>query len=94
MNPELKAKWVEALRSGEYKQGAGRFEKNGKFCCLGVLCKVAGVGVSELRGNGYWCDNYKFVGETIEEIAERDLINMNDSGKPFTEIADYIEANL
>lgn len=39
MNPEIKAKWVAALRSGEYKQGTGKLknEKN-EFCCLGVLC--------------------------------------------------------
>lgn len=33
--------WVEALRSGEYEQGTQTLEKEGKYCCLGVLCKVA-----------------------------------------------------
>ena len=38
MNPEIKKQWVEALRSGEYKQGRYclRDDEN-KFCCLGVL---------------------------------------------------------
>lgn len=51
MNPEMKAKWVEALRSGKYKQGYGRlkrkatepralFEAPETFCCLGVLCDI------------------------------------------------------
>lgn len=36
-----KRKWVKALRSGEYKQGAGRLYQNDydgvdKYCCLGV----------------------------------------------------------
>ena len=41
MNPEIKAKWLAALRSGEYQQGQN-WLKNGKggFCCLGVLCDL------------------------------------------------------
>jgi hypothetical protein len=42
MNPEVKAKWVAALRSGDYEQGRHRLHcKDGKFCCLGVLCDLA-----------------------------------------------------
>lgn len=41
MNPEIKAKWVAALRSGEYKQGKDRLRsRDNKFCCLGVLCNL------------------------------------------------------
>lgn len=48
MNPEIKAKWVAALRSGKYKQTAGvlretECDEPGKtlgFCCLGVLCNL------------------------------------------------------
>ncbi len=41
MDPNIKAKWVEALRSGEYKQGIGLLRDcDGGFCCLGVLCHV------------------------------------------------------
>ena len=44
MHPEIKAKWVAALRSGEYKQATGQLRRNtrGKtsFCCLGVLCNL------------------------------------------------------
>lgn len=42
MNKEVKTLWVEALRSGKYKQGTGalRNDKN-EYCCLGVLCDVA-----------------------------------------------------
>jgi hypothetical protein len=38
---EVMRKWVEALRSGEYKQTDGYLSMNGKFCCLGVLCELA-----------------------------------------------------
>lgn len=38
MNPVIKQKWVEALRSGEYKQGEGMLKSpSNKYCCLGVL---------------------------------------------------------
>jgi hypothetical protein len=40
MNPEIKAKWVAALRSGEYKQGRGQLRSEDRFCCLGVLCDL------------------------------------------------------
>lgn len=40
MIPEIKAKWIEALRSGRYLQGVGALKKDTKFCCLGVLCDV------------------------------------------------------
>lgn len=33
-------KWVQALRSGEYKQGKDALRDNDKFCCLGVACEV------------------------------------------------------
>jgi hypothetical protein len=41
MNPEIKAKWVAALRSGDYTQGIGALRsKKNEFCCLGVLCNI------------------------------------------------------
>lgn len=44
MNANVKKLWVEALRSGKYKQGQSRlkYTRDGKVkhCCLGVLCEV------------------------------------------------------
>lgn len=40
MNPEVKARWVAALRSGEYKQTTGCLSRADGFCCLGVLCDL------------------------------------------------------
>lgn len=37
MNPTVKAKWLNALRSGEYAQGTERLCHEEYFCCLGVL---------------------------------------------------------
>ena len=52
MKAELKKKWVDALRSGQYVQGQMRLTKmvttadnreERRFCCLGVLCEVMGL---------------------------------------------------
>lgn len=51
MNPEVKTKWVAALRSGEYKQGPNALRHDGKFCCLGVLCDLY---IKEHPGDSAW----------------------------------------
>jgi len=52
MNPEVKEKWVAALRSGEYKKGRKYMRKGGRYCCLGVLtdlyCKETGKDFKEM----------------------------------------------
>jgi hypothetical protein len=42
MNPEIKTRWIEALRSGDYKQGKSILHNiyTDEFCCLGVLCDI------------------------------------------------------
>lgn len=41
MNPDVKAKWIAALRSGKYEWGRAFLRTpDSKFCCLGVLCDV------------------------------------------------------
>ena len=52
MDPEIKAKWVAALRSGEYKQGQNFLNKGDQFCCLGVLCDI-----TKEETGGYWQDS-------------------------------------
>lgn len=52
MNPDVKALWITALRSGKYTQGTGvlkRTTSEGKVfhCCLGVLGDIAvAVGIT------------------------------------------------
>lgn len=42
MNPDIKERWIAALRSGEYEQGTATLRgTDGKYCCLGVLCELA-----------------------------------------------------
>lgn len=41
MNPEIRAQWTAALRSGEYQQTTGALRNGEGFCCMGVLCDIA-----------------------------------------------------
>lgn len=38
---ENQRKWVDALRSGEFKQTTGSLQDGDAYCCLGVACVVA-----------------------------------------------------
>ena len=40
MKPEIKRKWLKALRSGEYKQARNKLNNGIGMCCLGVLCDL------------------------------------------------------
>jgi hypothetical protein len=106
MDAEIKRKWVEALRSGEYAQGHQTLrDETGAMCCLGVLAHIQGCDL------GSWSHEDR---QTIRLPPEydaglvfhqcRELAVMNDGlwteangrapGKSFSEIADYIEEHL
>lgn len=98
MAPELKAKWIAALRSGEYRQGRHALRKaDGSYCCLGVLCEVAGV---KLDVAGEFPEGAADYGPItalgICNSRQTILIGMNDGflPKPFSEIAKWIERNV
>jgi len=42
---EFKEKWVAALRSGDYEQGAGYLYESSSdtYCCIGVCCSIVGM---------------------------------------------------
>ena len=44
IDPEFKAKWLEALRSGRYRQTREKLRGKVGFCCLGVACDISGKG--------------------------------------------------
>ena len=112
MNPEIKAKWVEALRSGKYEQGRDVLRTtDNKFCCLGVLADIRNpegwrsdpqtIGTRGGRLiNGFgWRDflpddllSLPDLGIDLED--QLTLVDMNDHGRSFDEIADYIERHL
>lgn len=101
MEASLKAKWIEALRSGKYKQGRLALRtRNDHFCCLGVLCDVSGV--SEWKENGP-CYSYDGASSLLPPLlrnqltreARHALMERNDySGMSFPDIADWIGTNI
>lgn len=64
MNQQIKEKWLNALRSGEYQQTRGFLRTSEGFCCLGVLCdlyaKETGTEWGEYQGK---FKNSSFLGE-------------------------------
>jgi hypothetical protein len=59
MKPQVKEKWLNALRSGEYQQGKHSLRVENNFCCLGVLTDLY---VQE-NSDGCWVEaghNYGF----------------------------------
>ena len=110
MNPDVKAKWVAALRSGEYEQGRVYLhDEDDRYCCLGVLCaiapatvnvkrnvdgRVAGQTLHTQRTVMVWADVLAFGGDVEIDGCWGPLIWHNDHGRTFAEIADAIEAQL
>lgn len=101
MDQDLKARWVKALRSGDYAQGQMVLRYNNKFCCLGVLCDVSGAGKWVDNDSIYQVDERRFEMDLgsgslwLRREHEAMLIEMNDEhGASFAVIADWIERNL
>lgn len=98
MDAELKAKWVTALRSGEYRQTMGVLRgSGGGYCCLGVLCAIQGADFDAIfreYGSLSLSENPKeFLGQLPHHATDR-LSYMNDHGESFNTIANYIEDKL
>lgn len=109
MEPALKAKWVAALRSGMYQQGRLRLRSlDDKYCCMGVLCEVAGIpgecgrgvyvyGTGEHASEAILTDRLaKSVGLSTRQVST--LCGLNDGvvfpPQTFSQIAEWVEANL
>lgn len=107
MNEQVKAKWLSALRSGEYTQAKGKLRVEDYFCCLGVLCDLHAKETGKSwHKNGAW----SYLNETLhfpEEVAKwadvksvvprveaAFLSDLNDRGSSFAQIADLIEKHL
>lgn len=100
MKKALKAKWVAALRSGEYKQTTGQLvhesvRGNLSYCCLGVLCEIS-PRVKELNTYHDTILGDRAVDYAGFTMSQSNLLqSMNDDGgNGFKRIATYIEKNL
>lgn len=108
MNQQMKARWIAALRSGEYRQARRYLKKGGGFCCLGVLCDLVDPGgwsqallcEGEVVAWGHrdgdtGCPSSDLLAEVgLHTDSACHLANINDAGVSFDVIANYIEENL
>ena len=103
MKRELKTKWIEALRSGNYKQGTSHLRTiDDCYCCLGVLADVNKETWTVRKHNNVY-EIQEMFGYSLPKNYEKmlssedqgSLMQMNDTdGYRFDEIADWIEANV
>lgn len=103
---DFKAKWVAALRSGEYKQGRLRLHNaDNTYCCLGVAATICGVDMNIYGSHASIAERaeQQVYGSPLNvpvelsdnRMLQKRLWSMNDmENKSFLEIADYIEQNL
>jgi hypothetical protein len=110
MNSEIKAKWIDALESGEFAQAQGTLLHNfterigGEkippgYCCWGILCHVMGIPDDMIFRISYpaqkWLDDAGINGrEGPTGDIVRYLAGMNDTGCNFPVIAEEIKVHL
>jgi hypothetical protein len=81
MNPDVKFEWVEALRSGRFKQGTGKLwvithDQDNEphepgLCCLGVLCYLAELeGVTTRQYHRFEGYQFYMFGNTADVLPE------------------------
>lgn len=100
MKKEIKERWIQALRSGEYEQGWEQlsypvYQEARRYCALGVL-----VDLHLKENNQKWTlelDVFGMVPEEVKKWAEIDddtqnsIIAFNDGGYDFKQIARILE---
>ena len=102
----LKEKWLAALESGEFKKATGQLREGPAYCCLGVLCVVAGLPLTadgmSILGVGP-DEGYKPLRELITGDPEfgvgdpiHALIDLNDNSfnRDWKAVAAYIREKL
>lgn len=106
IDKEFGKKWISALRSGKYPQGTHRLNRQGKYCCLGVACEVAGIKpeLSTTEGTfSYNCSTASAPESLLKygidscgtlQNVDKTLMELNDKGSTFEELADLIEAEV
>ena len=58
MHEHIKKLWVDALRSGNYRQGARHLRCGGSYCCLGVLCDLH----DQSKNGPGWANDWTYLG--------------------------------
>jgi len=98
---EYRKLWVDALRSGAYKQCRNNLFEDGKYCAQGVGAEVFyQLGVKEMRKDEegkfsglYWQFWKAFCACVNMNYTELSMVSdMNNCGATFDQIADWLEA--
>jgi hypothetical protein len=101
LKPDVKKLFIEALKSGKYKQGKSSYydDTNDTYCVMGVYIYLY---LKHIGEDWSYFDN-KSKDEAVKislhdvkdwggiDAAEHTLISMNDDGDSFKEIAKFIE---
>ena len=107
MNERAKTLWLEALRSGEYRQCSGSLvDQDGAMCVMGVLNAVYFKDVPDAPGIKSWeekrhtdplaMQRWAGLGNWLQELALSGKwpMTINDAGTSFSELADMIEEQV
>lgn len=102
MDPEIKQRWLQALKSGDYQQTTGYLRDSLGYCCLGVLTDLYYKDIN----HGQWdipnatqvlpdkVMDWANCGANDPILGKDYASGTNDGGATFDEIAELIEANL
>lgn len=97
IDPDLKRKWVSALRSGRYTQVSHKLRHGDSFCCIGVLCDILPNREWSITGQVTLASGetgYEFAPVTLlGQFTQNELSRLN-LVYDFSTIATWIEANL
>lgn len=108
MQPVIRTKWVEALRSNRYPQTRCKLRGEEGFCCMGVLCLlIAPEAFNSAETKDEELSPSLLLMAGLSSKIQSVLISLNDGRKEavdlcvpaerphtFAEIADYIETHL
>ena len=99
LSPDIKSKWVAALRSGEYKKSRIGLQSNNRNCCLGVYCRVLNIPFDGINEEFIFPTGDRLARTLPESIiplnVQKTLMQMNDTKRwSFARIADWIEEIL
>ncbi|MER0438968.1 hypothetical protein [Emticicia sp. W12TSBA100-4] len=103
MNAEIKQQWIADLKSGKYQQCIEAFKIDSAYDALGLLIKQYNEAHPEQAFDIESTESFPSVvslwagitAPTFENpVSILDVMEMNDGGTPFSEIADFVAANL
>ena len=89
MKKDIAKIWVDALKSGEYKQGTEYLCAGDRYCCLGVLCDLYAQNaadnlriVEKQKGDkGFTITYYNYDSEVLPEIVQEWAGMSTNTGK-------------